>query len=227
VIIWDPVRDRTVGAPIELEALPHALAWSRDGTQIAVSGEDTFVRFYRTTGAHREVSPAIEGVDSEILALAFSPDGTRLATGAVSGAVREWSTSDHQPIGPTLEGVVGVVGGVAYSADGSRLAATTIGLSTTRLWDVRTGSPVGDQLSAGRMPFTDRTFTIDHFIGARPSFSPDGTKLAAPSFDGLTTVWDLAPEHWLAAACDLVSRNLTRDEWRQHVGSSGYRATCP
>jgi WD40 repeat protein len=94
------------------------------------------------------------------------------------------------------------------------------------MWDTRTGTPVGDQLTAGRTPFTDRTFGLDHFIGSRPSFSPDGRHLAAPSFDGLTTVWDLSPDHCLAAACALVGRNLTRDEWRQYVGSSGYRATC-
>ena len=35
----------------------------------------------------------------------------------------------------------------------------------------------------------------------------------------MTTVWDLSADHWLTAACDLVGRNLTRDEWRQHVGT--------
>ena len=58
---------------------------------------------------------------------------------------------------------VGVVGGLSYSPDGTLLAATTIGLSTTRLWNAQTGAAVGDQLTAGRTPFTDRTFVIDHF----------------------------------------------------------------
>ena len=121
----------------------------------------------------------------------------------------------------------GVVTGLAYSPDGTLLASTTTGLSTTRLWDAQSGAAVGDQLTAGRTPFTDRTFVVDHFLSARPAFSPDGTHLATPSFDGMTTVWDLSADHWLAAACDVVGRSLTRDEWRQYVGSSGYRATCP
>ena len=91
---------------------------------------------------------------------------------------------------------------------------------------LQSGASVGGQLTAGRTPFTDRTFVIDHFIGARPSFAPDGMHLATPSFDGATTVWDLSADRWLTAACDLVGRNLTRDEWRQHIGSSRYRTTC-
>jgi hypothetical protein len=39
-------------------------------------------------------------------------------------------------------------------------------------------------------------------------------------------VWDLSADHWIAAAYNLVGRNLTRDEWRQLVGTSGFRPTC-
>ncbi len=116
--------------------------------------------------------------------------------------------------------------GVAYSPDGALLAATTIGLGTTRMWDARTGAPIGADLTAGRTPFTDRTFLIDHFIGARPSFSPDGAHLATPSFDGTTVIWDLSAQRWFAEACDLAGRNLTRAEWRQHLGTRTYRETC-
>ena len=38
--------------------------------------------------------------------------------------------------------------------------------------------------------------------------------------------WTWNPTRWLEAACDLVGRNLTRDEWDQYMGSFSYRATC-
>lgn len=60
----------------------------------------------------------------------------------------------------------------------------------------------------------------------RFSISRTNTRSRMRTFDGATTVWDLSADHWLIAACDLVGRNLTRDEWHQHVGTSRYRATC-
>jgi WD40 repeat protein len=85
---------------------------------------------------------------------------------------------------------------------------------------------VGQELVSGRTPSTFSTFTIDHYQGSRPAFSPDGRSIAVPSFDGTTAVWDLEPAHWLAAACQLVGRNLTTEEWDQYMGRLAYRATC-
>ncbi len=42
------------------------------------------------------------------------------------------------------------------------------------------------------------------------------------------TVWDLDPKHWVIAACKVVGRNLTRQEWETNIGNlSPYRRTCP
>ncbi len=41
-------------------------------------------------------------------------------------------------------------------------------------------------------------------------------------------VWDLDPERWMVAACQLAGRNLTREEWETNIGDlADYRATCP
>jgi hypothetical protein len=37
---------------------------------------------------------------------------------------------------------------------------------------------------------------------------------------------DTRVERWIAFACDLVARNLTRAEWRDTFGARPYRETC-
>ncbi len=226
VVVWDPATDREAGDPIEPRghAFGHAIAWAPDGTLLAVATDDTLVHFYEGRPTHREVGAPIESIDSYVLALAFSPDGSRLATG--SAFVRQWSTADHTPVGPVLKGLTGVIGAsrTARTARVSRRRQS--GSARPGIWDAQHRRIGRCRTDAGRAPFTDRTFFIDHFIGARPSFSPDGTHLATPSFDGATVIWDLSARHWFTAACDLVGRNLTRAEWQQHLGTRPYRATC-
>jgi WD40 repeat protein len=227
VVVWDPRTGRELGSRIEsLGGLPFGVAWRPDGSQLAVTLDNNLVRFYAAGVAHKEVGEPIENVDAPIAAVAFSPDGARLATGASSGVVRQWSASTHRPLGPQLEGHAGIVAGVTYSPDGSTLASTTLGFSATRLWDARTGASIGGELIGGRIPLTFSTFQLDHFHGSRPAFSPDGSVLATPSFDGTTSVWQLSPARWLAAACAVVGRDLTKAEWTQHLGDRAYRRTC-
>ena len=184
VVVWNPAHGQASGVRSpSREGYRSRSAWRPDGRQLAVVSDNNLVRFYdgRT---HRQVGRALESPDSPFVALAFSPDGSRLATGAGSGIVRQWSTASHAELGPDLKGHTGPVAGVAYGPDGALLASTTVGYGTTRLWDAHTGSPVGAELTAGRTPMTDRTFQLDQYLGSRPAFSPDGTRLATPASTG-------------------------------------------
>jgi WD40 repeat protein len=226
VLVWDPRTGKEVGPRIvRPDGLPVGLAWRPDGGQLAVAMDNNVIRLY-DRASHRQVGRDIDSVDSSFSALAFSPDGRRLATGAFSGLVLQWSTATQRRLGPALEGHTGAVAGLAYSPDGRLLASTTLGFGATRLWDSATGAALGGELIAGQTPFTVRNFRIEHFTGSRPAFTPDGTHLATAGFDGLTTVWDLRPQRWLAAACAVAGRQLTKAEWTQHVSPAGSPRRC-
>ncbi len=225
-VVWDPEADREIGPRFPTGSLALGVAWSPDGEQLAVVAENNLVHLVDAGGEHAEIGEPIESVDAPFLAVAFAPDGTRLATGNTAGVVQQWSTATHDPVGPALEDHTGPVGGVAYSSDGALLAATTLGFSRSRLWQADTGSPLGEELIGGRIPFTYSSFELTQYQGSRPAFAPDGHSVAIGSFDGTVAEWDLDPEHWLEVACAVAGRDLRPEEWDQYMGDLDFRSTC-
>lgn len=71
------------------------------------------------------------------LTCAFSPDGTRAATGVVGRSVRVWNVETGECLAQ-LVGHTERIWGVAWSRDGQRVLSGAWD-NTARLWDVRTG----------------------------------------------------------------------------------------
>ena len=82
----------------------------------------------------------LEGHTDWVRAVAFSPDGSRLASGSDDQTVRLWDAATGQEV-QQLEGHTDWVRAVAFSPDGSRLASGS-GDQTVRLWDAATGQEV-------------------------------------------------------------------------------------
>ena len=112
---------------------------------------------------------------SQILAIAFSPDGKLLATGDVNHEIHLWQVADSKQL-LSLKIDEGWVWSVAFSPDGRILASTAN--RSVRLWDVQTGDCL--RTLAG---YSDRVFSV--------AFSPDGQFLATGSEDHLVRVWNL------------------------------------
>ena len=101
---------------------------------------------------------------SSDLALAFSPDGSRIVTGSHDRTTRVWdATSGDELI--VLRGLEGVVSSLAFSPDGSRIAsASWSGDGTVRLWDtVAYRDRIAERDEARRDSETIRPFVDELF----------------------------------------------------------------
>ncbi|MCU0527472.1 MAG: hypothetical protein MUF72_21925 [Elainella sp. Prado103] len=139
-------------------------------------------------------------VFSQVLTVAFSPDGKWLATGDVNHEIRLRQVSDGQQFWSSRVHQ-GWVWSVAFSPDGKWLASCAN--RTVTLWDVQTGEPV--QTFAG---YRDRVFSV--------AFSPDGQLLATGSEDHLVRIWHLRSGellHQLEAHSDEVRSVAFSPNW--------------
>jgi WD40 repeat protein len=118
----------------------------------------------------------LQGHAGEVKSVAWSPDGTRLASASYDRAVQIWDARTGQRAPTALLGHTNAVFGVAWSPDGTRLASASDD-QTVRVWDTRTR----------RETLTYRGHTGMVYGVA---WSPDVTRLASASQDRTVRVWD-------------------------------------
>jgi WD40 repeat protein len=102
------------------------MAWSPDGSILAVGSWQSMIRLWRRGGAAGPV--ILEGHAGQIGALAWSPDGRLLASGGSDGVVRLWDV-EHGKVQATAL-CLGYVMALKFSTDGRTLRAVDDGSAT-------------------------------------------------------------------------------------------------
>ncbi len=182
--LWDARSGQCVGAPMPLPGKVYpwattAMAFSPDHSQLAIGHIGGGVEMFEVpTGRPLLSLPQGEGV----FCVAFSPDGRILAVGTKIGAdhkgwVRLWDLGTGQQIGPSLPHP-SAVWRILFRPDG-RALLTDSGTSS-RLWSVETGQPLGQPMPSGFGPGG---------VGGA-TFLPDGSAVLLGRDNGEARLWN-------------------------------------
>lgn len=163
----------------------------------------------------------LEGHKGRVCSVAFSPDGTCIASGSTDDTVRVWDVVTGQTV-TQFKAHAGGILSVSYSPDGVYIASGSHD-KTIWVWSISSGnlvtqlkghtgavrsvafSPDGKRIASGSDDHTVRVW--DAKTGGMVSqleghteivnsvaFSPDGTCIVSGSSDGTVRVWDTAKQ---------------------------------
>lgn len=113
-------------------------------------------------------------LSGDILSVAFSPDGTLLATG-IDCSITVWQVAESKPLF-SLEGHTAWITALSFSPDGQQIASGSHD-QTVRFWDVQT--------QQSQYPLQGHQSWIQAI-----AYSPDGTLLASGGNDKEIRLWD-------------------------------------
>jgi WD40 repeat protein len=175
--------------------------------------------------------------------VAFSPDGTHLATSSTDGTAKIWNVRTGE-LSLTFPG-----GGpdIAYSPDGTKIA-TSGGEITAKIWNAATGeelfsltghsaeirlvafSPDGKLLVTGSGDNTAKIWNVETgqelltlpgntggVYGAAFSPTPGDARMAVASNDGIVRIFLLSIDDLLSLAEERVTRSLTAAECKEYL----------
>ena len=187
VYVWDAATGQTITIyEGHSGLLPNVFAmdWSPDGTRIAsacssIGIDKTIPIWDAATGQKLFHYDSGHGFlpNFSVLALAWSPDGTRIASTCTDKTIRIWNATNGNHIS-SLKVRSEWVSSLAWSPDSKRLALTNPN-HIAQVWDVQTGELL--------VTYRGHSDSVRN-----TAWSPDGSRLATASNDATVQIWDPA-----------------------------------
>jgi len=189
------------------------VAWSPDSTRLATGGYNQVVTVWpahlsekadqsaSASGQYPNKIWGYQGDSAYVYGLAWSPDGTRLASCGIkpivlfasNGGVRIWNAANGQRV-LTYTGHSQSVDlwALAWSPDGKYIASGGTD-QIVQVWDAITGDHLltyTGHLEQRRNPFDS---TVSPYAITALAWSPDSTRIASGAYSGPIRVWKFSP----------------------------------
>jgi WD40 repeat protein len=209
VTVWNTASGARLLSVTVIGRSVDAIAFSPrgDGDLAAITSRGLVIIWDALTG--RVVAQARTGT-GRLSALAFSPDGRRLAT-AANGDITLWNPVNLRRLG-AVAGPVGSVKTLALSPDGQVLASGENNGSIL-LWDMETRSIIA-------------TLTGSPGTVTALGFTPDGSVLISGSNSRRIIAWDLDPARVERADCLTLARDPGLAQAQTLVPGASYARLC-
>jgi len=184
------------------------LAFSPDGSVLAVSGEDGLLLLSAEDG--HELGRLWE--DIPLGAIAYKSEGDRLFAGGVDGSLYAWDLAAGKLITEAPNSHNHPITGIAVQPDGNLLISVDSG-GNLILWDRENLKPILEPIQADP--------TSIHTV----AFDPAGDTFSIFSEMGVS-IWQARLSAWQEKACQIANRDLTSEEWSLFLGDTPYQSVC-
>jgi WD40 repeat protein len=203
---------------IDVETPAHDYAdlfeWSEDGATllVAMNPQGTIQLFDADLRPQRTLDL---GEGGDVWDMSFSPDGAKLAVVRNGGQLAVLDTTTWRPVHEPATMHAGAAVDAEWLPDSNTVV--TAGFDEmVSLYDVER-----DLVRAQPLPASDVRGEGHTFLMPEPT-----DELVVLSEDGPGRRYPLDPARWLARACTVAGRDLTRAEWDRYLPDRPYRPVC-
>jgi len=172
---WELKAEWSIGDPVAFPRWRETVIVAPDERHLLVPASSGTIEFRDLVTGQTNANATVMAQNWGVSGMAFSPDGSLLATSSGDGTVNLWDPAERKIL-DVLRGHLLGVHAVAFSPDGQRLATASHGNEAIKLWDVATRHEVATLAGEGS-------------LFEQVKFSPDGQWLIAINREERAHFW--------------------------------------